>query len=105
VPNSKLRPWKAGQSGNPKGRPRKGRSLIDALERAVDTDELAQIIWRRAREGEQWACVLLANKLAPEASLRAMAATEGGNLTIEVTYIDRQLNITANNAKAIDAPE
>jgi hypothetical protein len=104
--HKKLRPpWQAGQSGNPKGRPRKGRSLIDALEQTVDTGELARILWQRAREGEPWAITLLVNKLAPEASLRAMAATEGGNLTIEVVYIDRQLNITANNAKALDAPE
>lgn len=27
--------WKPGQSGNPKGRPRKGRSLTDALAQAV----------------------------------------------------------------------
>ena len=95
--------WQKGVSGNVRGRPKKGHSLSDALERAVNTDELAQIIWRRAKEGEQWAVVLLANKLMPTDSLQRIAATEGRDVRIEVTYVSQQLSVTGNVPKAIDA--
>jgi Family of unknown function (DUF5681) len=52
--------WKPGQSGNPKGRPRKGNALTEAIREAADPEELAAIALRLAREGESETTVLQA---------------------------------------------
>jgi len=41
-----------GQSGNPKGRPKKGRTFTDALEAKGTPAELAELAWKAARNGE-----------------------------------------------------
>ena len=51
MPNPKPKhKWKSGESGNPNGRPPKGQTLTEALEKAVDKDELAQLIRNMAFE-------------------------------------------------------
>lgn len=42
--------WKPGVSGNPNGRPTKGESLTEALEKAIDKDELAELLKMMAFE-------------------------------------------------------
>ena len=46
------RPWQPGQSGNPNGRPRKGKTLSECLEKLVQKNsnrqELMQAIWALA---------------------------------------------------------
>jgi hypothetical protein len=44
--------WRPGQSGNPKGRPRKGSALTDAIRAKVDPTELIEIALKLARDGE-----------------------------------------------------
>jgi len=47
-----LRPWKPGQSGNPKGRPKKRDSLVSLLKEALEEEYLAD------KKGRTWAEVL-----------------------------------------------
>ena len=57
--NGNLRPWKKGQSGNPRGRP-KGRSITDALRKLLDegidgkdlVDALAKKAYAQAMKGD-----------------------------------------------------
>lgn len=44
--------WKPGQSGNPKGRPRKGTALAEAVRAGSDPAELVDIALDLARHGE-----------------------------------------------------
>ena len=44
--------WRPGQSGNPRGRPRKGSALTDAIRSKVDPHELVDIALDLARNGE-----------------------------------------------------
>lgn len=41
--------WKKGESGNPKGRPRSGNSLAEAIRRLVDPDDVAKELWAIAQ--------------------------------------------------------
>lgn len=43
--------WKPGASGNPKGRPRRGDALAEAIRSKCDPEELASIAMTIAREG------------------------------------------------------
>jgi hypothetical protein len=43
VKNTKIPLWKPGQSGNPKGRPKKGESLTDALREVLGEDGKVKI--------------------------------------------------------------
>jgi len=43
--------WEKGKLGNPKGRPRKGNTMTEALTEHVDKDELAAVLYRLALEG------------------------------------------------------
>lgn len=51
-PNAGPHRWRPGQSGNPRGRPRKGSALTDAIQAKVDTAELVDIALQLARSGE-----------------------------------------------------
>ena len=44
--------WRPGQSGNPKGRPRKGNALTESIQAGCDPDELRDIALSLARNGE-----------------------------------------------------
>lgn len=44
--------WKPGQSGNPKGRPKKGETLTDALSAKLDKDMLAEKLLALVEEGD-----------------------------------------------------
>lgn len=44
--------WRPGQSGNPRGRPRKGNALAEAVRSRVEPDELIAIALDLARSGE-----------------------------------------------------
>ena len=43
--------WEKGQSGNPTGRPKKGQTLTDALEAAIDKETLAKALLDLVADG------------------------------------------------------
>ena len=43
------RDWIKGQSGNPDGRPKSGEALNDILHEIVDKQELAKLLWKKAK--------------------------------------------------------
>ena len=57
--------WIKGQSGNPKGRPKRGNTLAEALREKGSAKELAELAWKAARAGEAWAIQLIFNRLEP----------------------------------------
>jgi hypothetical protein len=58
--------WSKGRSGNPKGRPKRGRTFSDALRGKGTADELAEIAWKAARNGEPWAIQMIYSRLEPQ---------------------------------------
>ena len=66
------RPFKPGQSGNPKGRPKGSTSIADILRRigkepgTLDGMDKAEVVWRKvyqfAIEGKAWAVEFIANR-------------------------------------------
>src|SRR5580700_1275769 len=72
--------WGKGRSGNPKGRPKRGRTFSDALRAKGTADELAEIAWKAAREGEPWAIQMIYNRLEPQpAKLQLTHEVDNGN--------------------------
>jgi hypothetical protein len=51
--------WKPGQSGNPKGRPKLGLSLAEAIRRRISSDEIAEDLIKLHKEGYIHATILL----------------------------------------------
>ena len=49
------RPFKKGQSGNPRGRPRKGDTAADYLGQAITKEELCFLVARAAKKNKPWA--------------------------------------------------
>ena len=45
-------PWQKGQSGNPNGRPKKGHTLTDALEKHIDKEMLAKKLRELVSKGD-----------------------------------------------------
>ena len=43
--------WEKGKSGNPNGRPKKGETLTDALEQAINKEDLAKALLTLVEEG------------------------------------------------------
>jgi uncharacterized protein DUF5681 len=58
--------WTKGQSGNPRGRPRRGSTFSEALRAKGTPEELAELAWKAARNGEPWAIQTLFNRLEPQ---------------------------------------
>ncbi len=73
--------WTKGRSGNPKGRPKRGHSFSDALDAKGTAEELAELAWKAAREGEPWAIQMIYNRLEPQSAQL--------NLTHEVNHGNR----------------
>ncbi len=58
--------WTKGQSGNPKGRPRRGDTFTGALRAKGTAEELAELAWTAARDGAPWAIQMIYNRLEPQ---------------------------------------
>jgi hypothetical protein len=55
--------WIKGQTGNPRGRPKRGHSFTDALDGSGTAEELAELAWKAARDGAPWAIQMIYNRL------------------------------------------
>jgi len=72
--------WSKGQSGNPKGRPKRGRTFSDALDAKGTAEELAELAWTAARNGEPWAIQMIYTRLEPQpAQLNLTHEVDNGN--------------------------
>ena len=72
--------WIKGQSGNPKGRPKRGHTFSDALHAKGTAEELAELAWKAARAGEPWAIQMIYNRLEPQpAQLKLTHEVDNGN--------------------------
>ena len=94
--NPKERPahlWKPGQSGNPKGRPKRAfeRAYLDATIGSVSLADWSDIIGKaveQARDGDDRARNFLAKYLMPEQALKLVFATpeeSSAEVVFEVT--------------------
>jgi hypothetical protein len=55
--------YKPGQSGNPNGRPKKGKTLTDIIRAKVDKDKFAEAVLNKAYEGDVTAQKLILSYL------------------------------------------
>lgn len=101
TPKQKRKPpksaWKPGQSGNPKGRPRVGHALAEAIRDVCDPVELAEIAMEIARSGEDdmvrvHALRFLADNgyIKPDPKREPPAV----NISFEIRSFVNQLNVT-----------
>ena len=73
--------WTKGESGNPRGRPRRGNTFSDALRAKGTPEELDELAWKAARNGEPWAILTLFNRLEPQPTqLRLTHEVDNGQL-------------------------
>src|ERR1039458_2090002 len=88
--------WVKGQTGNAKGRPKRGAALSDLLREVGEEPSegagsvqykylLARRIWRKALEGEQWACSLIFNRLEGLPVARTEIETD---VEVRVIYVE-----------------
>lgn len=72
--------WIKGRSGNPKGHPKRGHTFSDALNAKRTPEELAELAWKAAREGQPWAIQMIYNRLEPQpAQLKLTHELDNGN--------------------------
>ena len=96
--------WKPGQSGNPHGRPRRGNTFTEALRAKGTPEELAELVWQKARSGEPWALQLIYSRCEPQAtrlSISTEANPDGYDLSrLSDTELDQfiQLAMRARSA-------
>lgn len=87
-------PWRPGQSGNPRGRPRKGKSLTEILERCGRERDpesgrpryelLAEKLWQLALDGHLEAVKLLYNRVDGLPRMQLPLGTRAG-ITFVIT--------------------
>ena len=79
--------WQPGQSGNPKGRPKKGRTFTDALEAKGTPAELAELAWKAARNGEPWAIQMIFYRLEPQTTQLKLTHEKSDGPTIDYSRL------------------
>lgn len=79
-----LKPFKKGQSGNPKGRPPKPKCIPDLLRKIGDEDckngntnleEMCAKVWSLGVKGERWAVEWLADRMEGKPTQTTLTAT------------------------------
>ena len=78
--NKHLKPFKKGQSGNPKGRPKKENAISDILNRLLDTPKddktqreiLLERVLQMALKGDRWAINFIADRTEGKALERVI---------------------------------
>jgi len=92
--------WKPGVSGNPRGRPRRGESLSEALRDQVDARKLAKAVLEMAYSGSVPAVSLVFDRVEGRCSERvALTGGDGGPIQVDqttrralVAYLDQILS-------------
>jgi hypothetical protein len=70
--------WQPGQSGNPKGPPRRPAGYNEAIRNGGTAEELAAILWECARNREAWAIQHILNRVEPQTT-QLKITTESDN--------------------------
>lgn len=87
-----LKPFKPGQSGNPKGRP-KGQGITDRILRRLNEDDgklaedIAEVIIKKAKAGDFNFCKTVLERIDGKIPDR-IAGADGGSLKIIIQGID-----------------
>jgi len=102
--------WTKGQSGNPRGRPKRGMAFTDALRAKGTPKELADIAWKAARKGEPWAIQMIYQRLEPVLAQMKLthevkdARFDFSKLTdAELTAVERILERAANSPPQLES--
>jgi len=84
--------WKKGQSGNPKGRPRKGSSFAEILREIGEQeykDDMSRMeamsykLWSEASKGHQWAITALMDRIDGKPKQIVDQTTRNVNVSID----------------------
>lgn len=91
--------WKKGQSGNPKGRPRRGNALAEAIRRYCDPQELVAVVYKMATESlsettKLAACEWLAKNGYEKPAHRIEIGAAGAYEALEVDELESSLHET-----------
>jgi hypothetical protein len=76
------------------------KKFAEALAGQGTPEELAEMIWNSARRGEAWAIL----KLSERFEWQKAEETDAQKIQIQVSYIDRQLNVASNSDSATLSP-
>jgi hypothetical protein len=97
--------WSKGQSGNPKGRPKRGRTFSDALDAKGTAEELAELAWTAARNGEPWAIQMIYTRLEPQpAQLNLTHEVDNGNSIDYRRLTNEEINLLENLLERASTP-
>ncbi len=92
-------PFQKGQSGNPKGRPKKGMSWSDVLKEMADEEIegdanvktkmqiIASRLWKKANEGDLKAIEMLMDRIDGKAKQSVDHTTNGESMNLTISFV------------------
>ena len=82
-------PWEPGQSGNPRGRPKKENCITDLLKQKLPPDEFAQIVADHVRKGNESIIKHVYDRIEGKVpDKHELTGEDGKDLSIEVVIKD-----------------